>query len=247
MAKKIINNNLSHHHSSVFDPASPAVTKLVAPAGRVANCKKDHIDFGAAASPVVAHAGTKRPQAADHVDAVLHSIPPEAKKTRQGSVEEQQNKNKATTDHISNILTAPTEAPTTAEAKVSNAQVTRTNPIQQQLAPTDRSSETRGHTGKRMINNAAGKKTGVTKTGVTTKTITKNHNKSSVFSTSTGDEENSGKRQSESSNITTARHRMLGSHVLGCTEKGSTPVKRSGVRVSNQNTSESMGSIFNWG
>ena len=109
------------------------MTKLAAPAaGRVPNCQQDHVNFGGAASPMK-FVGGKRHQAADHVDAVLHSIPPEAKKVRQCSAEEQQNKNKATTDHISGIMTA---APKTnlVEPSAPNA----SNPLTQNIKPSVR-------------------------------------------------------------------------------------------------------------
>ena len=246
-SKKIINNTSSHYSSRVFDPASPAPkTAPTALAGKATPVgAKDHIKFGASASPAPKHIGTKRTQAADHVDAVLHSIPPEAKKVRHGSAEEQKNKSSANADHVSVIFSAPAE-PKITQSTTSNA--TKSDPLKMDMAPSDRSAEVRSHTGKKLIapvkavTSAIPYETSASKMRAS-RAVVKDHNKSSVFS-STGDEENTGRRQAQSNS---ARDRMLGSHVLGSTQKGNTPVKRSGIKVSHQATSDSMGSIFNWG
>jgi hypothetical protein len=257
--KKLIDNKSTHHHSSVFGPASPSVaTKTVSARKPEADCAKDHIHFGASASPVQQNEvqATGRPQAIDHVDAVLHSIPLEAKKERQGSEEEMKNKNKATEDHISGILAATEPQASSGTNCNATCISSKGGILGMETRPSDRSCETRGNTGKRIITTSQRTSSAVpyeaNRNQVTaSKGLTRNHNQSSIF----GNEENTGNKQTTANvgaaktayPIGASRQRMLGSHVLGSNDRASTPVKHSKVRASYQANSDSMGSIFKWG
>ena len=261
--KKLISNKSTHHQSSVFGPASPSVTAKTVPARKPeADCAKDHIHFGEPASPMQQSEvqATGRPQAIDHVDAVLHSIPLEAKKERQGSEEEMKNKNKATEDHISGILAAPKPKVSAGSNSYATCISSKGGIIGMEIRPSDRSSETRGNTGKRIITTSQRTSSAVPYEAnrnqvAASKGLTRNHNQSSIL----GNEENAGNRQI-TANVGTAnvgaltadpicasRQRMLGSHVLGSNDRDSTPVKHNKVRTSSQTNSNSMGNIFKWG